>query len=584
VALPPTIAWWRDLAARFVTALCTLPEVEDTLPDAVPVPPDAALQAEIDRAPPMDGAEYLRVEVLQARWRDLDAALRAELAGAAAVRVAQRAPPGVEPRRSRPLQPRREPQGRAGALRLPRHLHHRLSGAGQGAAPPLGQALREYAGAAGQGQTPARFFAAAARAESCTWLKQMIDAGEIFQPLRWSSQEAFRLLGNVAELERAGVVVRMPANWRTGRPARPRVTATVGARAPSALGAHALLDFRMEVTLDGQPLTRAEVKEILAGANGLALIRGQWVEVDRERLKRMVDRFQEAERLAVESGLSFAEAMRMLAGADIAGNGTTVGSDLDWSRVVAGPWLAEALQGLRSPDELANVNPGRELKGALRPYQEVGVRWLHLLTRLCAWEPASPTTWASARRCRRLTLLLVRQAAAGRTGGLDAEPAGGAGVAAGQLGGRGGALHARLRLLIAHPSAMRQDDLRALDAVRARGGRPRDHQLRPRCCGCRWLGQVHWQLAVLDEAQAIKNPGAKQTRAQEAEARARIALTGTPVENRLGDLWSLFDFINPGLLGSAEGVSPTSPSGWPRGRAATTGRCAALVQPYILRR
>ena len=58
---------------------------------------------------------------------------------------------------------------------------------------------------------------------------------------------------------------------------------------------------------------------------------------------------------------------------------------------------------------------------------------------------------------------------------------------------------------------------------------------------------------VLDEAQAIKNPGAKQTRAvKKLEARARIALTGTPVENRLGDLWSIFDFLNPGLLGSAK--------------------------------
>ena len=60
-----------------------------------------------------------------------------------------------------------------------------------------------------------------------------------------------------------------------------------------------------------------------------------------------------------------------------------------------------------------------------------------------------------------------------------------------------------------------------------------------------------WRLAVLDEAQAIKNPGARQTRAaKQLDAGARIALTGTPVENRLGDLWSIFDFINPGLLGS----------------------------------
>ena len=68
-----------------------------------------------------------------------------------------------------------------------------------------------------------------------------------------------------------------------------------------------------------------------------------------------------------------------------------------------------------------------------------------------------------------------------------------------------------------------------------------------------WIAEVPWRLAVLDEAQAIKNPDAKQTRAvKKLKAGARLALTGTPVENRLGDLWSIFDFVNPGLLGSAK--------------------------------
>ena len=68
-----------------------------------------------------------------------------------------------------------------------------------------------------------------------------------------------------------------------------------------------------------------------------------------------------------------------------------------------------------------------------------------------------------------------------------------------------------------------------------------------------WLLDVPWRLAVLDEAQAIKNPGARQTKTvKQLRADARIALTGTPVENRLSDLWSLFDFLCPGLLGSQD--------------------------------
>src|SRR5262249_37776605 len=68
-----------------------------------------------------------------------------------------------------------------------------------------------------------------------------------------------------------------------------------------------------------------------------------------------------------------------------------------------------------------------------------------------------------------------------------------------------------------------------------------------------WLRERTWNLVILDEAQAIKNSGTRQTRAaKELRAAARIALTGTPVENRLSDLWSLFDFLNPGLLGHAK--------------------------------
>ena len=99
-----------------------------------------------------------------------------------------------------------------------------------------------------------------------------------------------------------------------------------------------------------------------------------------------------------------------------------------------------------------------------------------------------------------------------------------------------------------------------------------------------WLAEIPWQLAILDEAQAIKNPGAKQTRAvKQLRAQARIALTGTPVENRLGDLWSLFDFLNPGLLGSAKQFGAFAKQLAERAHNAY-GPLRELVRPYILRR
>jgi len=95
------------------------------------------------------------------------------------------------------------------------------------------------------------------------------------------------------------------------------------------------------------------------------------------------------------------------------------------------------------------------------------------------------------------------------------------------------------------------------------------------------LVSAGWDAAILDEAQAIKNPGARQTRAvKELKARVRIALTGTPVENRPLDLWSIFDFLNPGLLGSAQAFGRFVKRLENRGY----GPLRELTRPYLLRR
>jgi non-specific serine/threonine protein kinase len=93
-----------------------------------------------------------------------------------------------------------------------------------------------------------------------------------------------------------------------------------------------------------------------------------------------------------------------------------------------------------------------------------------------------------------------------------------------------------------------------------------------------------WNVLVLDEAQAIKNPGTRQAKAvKEVRAAARVALTGTPVENRLGDLWSLFDFLNPGLLGGAKAFGRFVKE-LARREHNPYGPLRSLVRPYILRR
>ena len=585
-ALPPVYSYWREFGARYVTAVCTQQDSDAPRKGArVAAPPDDELERIALAAPPMIGAEYLTTAVLEALWRELDAAFGIELSESKC---------GVQDflRRRNPAwnlvgrvhfnvaENRKDTDAPFAFLAT---YTTRLSAQAKAQHLPLGQALREYAGAANKERLLSLLVPVQRASETCPWLKAMVDAGEIFHPLRWTPREALQLLRDVPHLETAGVVVRMPAAWRGNRPPRPRVTGTVGAKAPSGLGQSALLDFRMEVTLDGEPLTSAEIRDLLAKTDGLALVRGRWIELDREHLQSMIERFREVERTAKDNGLAFGEAMRLLAGADVAaedGDAADAAAEADWAQVVAGPWLAETLKGLRSPQGLAQIDPGDALKGVLRPYQQVGVRWLYLLTKL-GLGACLADDMGLGKTIQVLALLLVLK----RQDGTKPQPS--LLVAPASLLANWAAEIERfapgLKALIAHPSALPAAELKTLDAARLR-----DIDLVITSYGSLlrvpWIAEVPWRLAVLDEAQAIKNPDAKQTRAvKKLKAGGRLALTGTPVENRLSDLWSIFDFVNPGLLGTAKEFASFAKRLGDRLHG-SYGPLRELVRPYILRR
>jgi superfamily II DNA or RNA helicase len=581
--LPPVLSYWRELGARYVTSLCALPAIgEGGTKPAVPLPADGEFERLAASVPPMTGAEYLTAAVLAELWRGMDAAFDTELAQAklSVQEFLKRRHPAwnLVGRVNFNLAENRKDEDAPFAFLAT--YTTRLSAQAKAQHLPLGKALQEYSGAKNRERLLSLLMPVQRAAEHCPWLKAMVDAGEIFHPLRWKPQQAVQFLKDVPALESAGVVVRMPASWRMNRPARPQVKATVGGKAPSQLGLDALLDFRMEVTLDGESLTAAEVKRLLAQSDGLAFIRGQWVEVDRERLSRTLDQFEVVERRAASDGLSFGEAMRMLAGAGISGDDAAAQADVDWSQTVAGLWLAETLVALRGPEGLARVDPGPKLQGTLRPYQQAGVQWLHLFSQLklgaCL---ADDMGLGKTIQVLSLLLVLKSQAAQAPKPSLLVAPA----SLLANWGMEIERFAPSLKAIVAHPSASPgdhlkmdgSDDLSNFDLVITSYGY---------LARAPWLESVHWRLAILDEAQAIKNPAAKQTRlVKKLEADTRIALTGTPIENRLGDLWSIFDFINPGLLGSSKQFS-SFVKGLSDRPENPYGPLRDLVRPYILRR
>ena len=575
-ALPPVWAWWRDFAARYMTALCATPDDGDlSLP--LEAPTDEALQALLLDAPPMQGAEYLSVAVLQGLWAQLDSALRQDLAASALglqafLKTLNPAWNTVGRVCFNLAENRKDPEAPFAFMAT---YTSRLSAHGRAQHLPLSRALTEFSDGKSQSKLLSLLKPVQAGAVQCAWLQEMVQAGEIYHPLRWSPVEAYQFLTDVPKLEAAGIVVRVPQLWGAARPVRPKVQASVGTAAPSMLGQDALLSFDASVTLDGETLTSAEVQALLNGNDGLQLMRGRWVEVDRSRIARMLKRFEGIEQNAALGGVAFSDAMRLLAGASLADDVDPV--DADWTELVAGPWLEEILQGLRQPEGLAQVSAGKLLNATLRPYQEAGVRWLYLLTRL-GLGACLADDMGLGKTIQVLALLLIlKRDHPGQGPSLLVAPA----SLLANWASEAERFAPSLKVAIVHPSNMSGADMRALDAsafaktdlvITSYGSLLRLPALE----------QAQWRLAVIDEAQAIKNPGAKQTRqVKKLKAGSRIALTGTPVENRLSDLWSIFDFTHPGLLGSGTVFTQFAKR---LAQREHFGPLRALVQPYILRR
>jgi SNF2 family DNA or RNA helicase len=406
-----------------------------------------------------------------------------------------------------------------------------------------------------------------------------VDSGELYQPLAWTVEEAHRFLREVAAFEAAGLVVRVPDWWRGRRTLTPVVRVRLGDAPPSGIGTDGLLDFRIEMAIEEEPLTPAEIKALLSGTETLLFLRGRWVEVDRERLTNVLGHWRDVERVA-QAGVTFHEALRMVAGPNTPArqlHEPAEDPDRRFTRIEAGAWLADTLARLRGAEAEQATDPGPRLTAQLRPYQKAGVRWLWWLRSLglggCLADDMG--LGKTVQVIGLLTLIAPER----KDPSLLVVPASLLANWQRELA----RFAPSLRSLIVHPSMLSADDLAALDEARLR---EQDVVITTYQTVLRLplFAAITWDVLALDEAQAIKNPGAKQTRAVKAlRARTRLALTGTPVENRLGDLWSIFDFLAPGLLGSAteftrfaKGLADTPQAGYASLRA--------LVRPYILRR
>ncbi|HAH32187.1 MAG TPA: ATP-dependent helicase [Elusimicrobia bacterium] len=583
--LPAHVSFWRELGRRYLSLFCQGAAPGTTeMPAALPAPEDE-IRSWLERLPPMKGGEYLTPEALTTAWNSLDAYVRAE----AAVHT------GGPAEFIKSLNPAWHSVGRV-VFHLAENRKNEsypfafmatyaagVSGHGRVKYQPLAEALNEYAGKSNKAALLRLLSPVHAAAEKSALARELVETGALFKPLAWTPPQAYRFLKEAPILAEGGVVVRLPDWWRAGQAPRARVNVRLGNAAGAALGLNTLLDFKVEKSLDGEPLTDADWEALMKASGGLALIRGRWVEADPEKLRAALEQW-ESIKLSAGEGVSLAEAMRMLSGADFGGvseDGTTDAAVREWSGLKAGAWLEDTLARLREPGKYGEPPATPGLLAELRPYQKTGVGWLRFMTEL-GLGACLADDMGLGKTVQALALLLARKARSRK-----ADPSLLVAPASLLANWRAEILRFApgLKYRILHPSELSPEDWKAVqkDAGKAAAGCDLVLTTYGLVARLESLRKNRWDVVALDEAQAIKNPAARQTRAvKELKCSQRLVLTGTPVENRLGDLWSIFDFLNPGLLGSAVKFAEFIKSGTHDGGA--PGALRALVKPYILRR
>jgi SNF2 family DNA or RNA helicase len=375
-------------------------------------------------------------------------------------------------------------------------------------------------------------------------------------------------------LEGAGFGILVPPWWNK-KGARLGVKVKMKSQkdnvAPGRMALENLVHYQWKLSVGETELTEEEFQALAKLKSPLVQIRGQWVTLDAEQIDAAI-KFWEKQKLEGEIGLL--EAMRMGLGGEMSAGGLPV------EGVETDGWLSEWLEKFSQSEKLEELTQPEGLEGQLRPYQQYGYSWLVFLRR---WGLGAclADDMGLGKTIQTISLLVREKELAGK---LSA-PA----------------------LLIAPTSVVTNWEREigrfapGLQTYVHRGGsRRKGSEFREAIKGqdvvltsypvarldAESIQSIQWLAVILDEAQNIKNPETKQTQViRKIEADFRVALTGTPVENRLSELWSIMHFLNPGYLGARKAFRENFALPIERYHdEEALGKLKQLTSPFILRR
>jgi superfamily II DNA or RNA helicase len=567
--LAPSLAFWRDLACSFADKLVHLPDLEALRDQATATLEAVEVEHWLAIAPLCPGAEYLNPLYVRRLWSTLQDTFRRLMHtydGTVEAFIHAYSP-------TRQLAGRiffhlvENTKGPAPFAFLVTYAT-RLGGDGTARHLPLKYALQEYGH--DRDKLLALLGTVYRAARTSTLLPSLMESGDIFHPLGWEPQTAYTFLQEVPLYEQCGILCRIP-NWWSAKAASANLRVNIGTAAPACIGMDAVLDCAPSLMMNGVPITAEEARRLLEESEGLALIKNKWVVVDQTKLQQTLEAYEQV-RTLLEDGLTLREALALQLSLTKQLGDMYAGVDLG---VSYGIWLEDITHKLLNPQLVTAVAPASTFRATLRPYQQAGLNWLSFLDAL-GFGACLADDMGLGKTIQLLAFLSVKKRQ--KTTSLLIVPA---------------SLMANWRheidrhcpelaYYIAHPGstpaspqvALSTEALAQYDLVITTYTMVQRYDV---------LQTFHWDYVILDEAQAIKNPGTHQTRAvKKLQAANRIILTGTPVENRVSDLWSLFDFLNPGLLGNLKEFKTFAkhlhddPAGY--------GRLRQVIRPYILRR
>lgn len=431
---------------------------------------------------------------------------------------------------------------------------------------PLKNALTEFEGE--EKKLLSLISAVIKAADRSNFISELMENGELFSPIKLTITEAHTVLKEVTLYEEAGIMCRVPDWWRKKNNSF-GLSITVGEKEPPMMGLDAILDFSLTFKMGEEFLTKKELKEFLNMAEGLVKYKGKWVEVNKSKLEALLLAFDKVKEQTSEEALSIGEALRL----ELRGNELlNIPEDEIEISITNGQWFNTMKKNLTQPSTLPRITTTPSFDGMLRPYQENGYQWLYQMSRL-KFGACLADDMGLGKTIQMIAYLEHTRVNSGGQALLV--------LPASLIGNWQKEIEKfapEMPYQILHKSALKGQETIQIEEdsflyITTYGMAARIDELKTR----------DWDLLILDEAQAIKNPGTKQTKTiKQIPAKMRFAVTGTPIENRLGDLWSLFDFLNQGLLGTPKEFTKFTAE--LKESSGGYSRLRKMIQPFILRR